>query len=61
MNFSLLPLSSLQITSGTNHFGHWYLTQLLVTSLKAGRPSRIVWVTSPSETSTPDIDFNNLE
>jgi NAD(P)-dependent dehydrogenase (short-subunit alcohol dehydrogenase family) len=50
-----------EITTGTNHMGHWYLTQLLVDRLKASTPARIVWVTSPSETSTPDIDWNNLE
>jgi NAD(P)-dependent dehydrogenase (short-subunit alcohol dehydrogenase family) len=50
-----------EITVGTNHFGHYYLTQLLLDNLKAGAPSRVVWVTSPSESSTPDIDWDNLE
>ncbi len=38
-----------------------YLTQLLADTVKAGAPARIVWVSSLSETSTPDIDFTNLE
>lgn len=50
-----------EVLVGTNHFGPWYLTQLLVPALKEGSPSRIVWVSSPSETTTPDIDFDNLE
>lgn len=50
-----------EVLSGTNHFGPWYLTQLLTPALKEGSPSRIVWVSSPSETTTPDIDFDNLE
>ena len=43
------------------HWTHRYLTQLLVPALKRGGPSRLVWVSSPSETNTPDIDFDNLE
>ena len=30
-------------------------------ALKKGDKARIVWTTSPSETQTPDIDFDNLE
>ena len=41
--------------------GRRYLTQLLVPALKESGPSRIVWVSSPSETKTPDIAFDNLE
>lgn len=35
-----------------------YLTQLLAPRMEKG--SRIVFTTSPSETQTPDIDFDNL-
>lgn len=55
------PGSRVQVTIGTNHFGPYYLTQQLLGKLKENTPSRIVWVTSPSESSTPDIDWDNLE
>lgn len=39
-----------------------YLTQLLVDNLKSGGPgARVVFTTSPSESKTGDIDFENLE
>ncbi len=41
-------------------FAGRYLTQLLADALKKGAPARNVWTTSPSETNTPDIDFDNL-
>lgn len=50
-----------EVTIGTNHFGPYYLTQQLLGKLKENTPSRVVWVTSPSESSTPDIDWDNLE
>lgn len=56
-----LTVDGLELISGTNHFGHWYLTQLLAPALKKADKARIVWTTSPSETQTPDIDFDNLE
>ena len=41
---------------------HWYLTQLLMDSLKAAAPeARVVFTTSPSESKTEDIDWDNLE
>ena len=50
-----------QVTVGTNYFGHWYLTHLLLDPLKAAKPSRVVFVTSASETAPPAIDWDNLE
>lgn len=41
---------------------HWYLTQLLMDSLKQAAPeARVVFTTSPSESKTEDIDWDNLE
>jgi len=48
--------------TGVNYFAHWYLTQLLIDSLKSSGPgARVVFTTSPSESKTGDIDFDNLE
>ena len=49
-----------QVTLGTNYFGHWYLTHLLLDPLKAAAPSRVVFVTSASETAPPAIDWDNV-
>ena len=51
----------MQVTVGTNYFGHWYLTHLLLDPLKAAKPSRVVFVTSAAETAPPGIDWDNLE
>ena len=51
---------SAQTTVGTNYFGHWYLTHLLLDPLKAAAPSRVVFVTSAAETAPPPIDWDNL-
>lgn len=41
---------------------HWYLTQLLLDSLQQAAPNaRVVFTTSPSESKTEDIDWDNLE
>ena len=57
------PLTSAvcaQITVGVNYFGAFYLTQLLLDTLKASQPSRVVWVSSPEE-SLGTIDWDDLQ
>ena len=49
-----------QITVGVNYFGAFYLTQLLLETIKGSAPSRVVWVSSPEE-SLGDIDWDDLE
>ena len=48
------------MTIGTNYVGHWYLTHLLLDPLKAAAPSRVVFVSSASETAPPPIDWDNI-
>ena len=43
-----------------NYFGHFYVTQLLLDTLKASQPSRVVWVSSPEE-SLGTIDWDDLQ
>jgi len=45
---------------GVNYFGAFYLTQLLLDSIKASAPSRVLWVSSPEE-SLGDIEWDDLE
>ena len=44
---------------GVNHFGHFYLTNLLIDKLKFSRPSRIV-VLSCRDHMKAKINFNDL-
>ena len=54
------PCNGAQITVGVNYFGAFYLTKLLLETIKASAPSRVVWVSSPEE-SLGDIDWDDLE
>jgi retinol dehydrogenase-12 len=54
-----------EITFGTNHLGHFLLTQLLLPRLRqsaaAGAPARIVSVSSKSHYDAPGIDWEALK
>jgi len=45
---------------GTNHLGHFLLTNLLVEPLERGAPSRVVVVSSHAHTAS-DVKFDNLQ
>ena len=55
------PIALAQITSKTNHFGLVLLALLLVDRLKESAPSRMVWVASPAETFSGNIDWSDLK
>jgi len=52
----------LEMQLGTNHFGHFLLTGLLIDQLKAGAPSRVVQVSSQGHKWSPSggIKFDDL-
>jgi NAD(P)-dependent dehydrogenase (short-subunit alcohol dehydrogenase family) len=54
-----LEVVNVQITYASNHFGHFYLTQLLLDKLKESAPSRIVWQSSAAS-NIGVIDFDDL-
>ncbi len=49
-----------QVTYGTNYFGPFYLTHLLLDKLRESGPARIVWVASAAE-ATGKVDWDDLK
>jgi len=55
-----VTVDGLEMQIGTNHFGHFLLTTLLLDVIKASAPARIVNLSSRGH-NLGNIDFNNLQ
>jgi retinol dehydrogenase 12 len=55
-----LTASGFENAFGVNHVGHFLLTQLLLPSLRAAAPSRVVTVASEAHRAARSIDWNAL-
>src|SRR5713101_5847423 len=53
-------VDGLETTFATNHLGHFLLTNLLLDTLKANAPSRIINITSSAHRGT-EVDFDDLQ
>ncbi|KAK3801846.1 hypothetical protein RRG08_048433 [Elysia crispata] len=56
----MLTKDGLEMQLGTNHFGHFLLTNLLLDKLKASSPSRIVVVSSRAHLRSKGINFDDI-
>lgn len=56
-----ITTSGFELAFGTNHMGHFLLTQLLLERIKASAPARIVTVSSRAHTRVSGIDWASLQ